>query len=227
MRDRIEKSFTLLEVLVVILTIMFLIGAIFMASTALSKQSGDAKTRAIMKSIEIALENYKNSDLNGGQYPSSIPLARGDENDPNFDRATFMTAKYRPFYVEKVSGDDSKGTLVQFFDMSSLTGHLRLDIDSNANMILDAYMNPLIYRCPGAVNQQGYDLISTGSNGIPGGDSNRSSKSTLITSGFFQIQYKKDKYGKTDQSRPYLEAREELIPFLGTGDDITNFSENK
>lgn len=185
-----RKNFTLLEILVVLMLIMFLIGAVFMASNALIKQTNDTKTKAMMKAIEIALENYKNSGLNN-YLPSS---------------------SYQPFYVECNTNNTNaqQSSLRQFFDKSSLQGMTRYFPEKQADMIQDAYLNPIIYRCPGAVNTQTYDLISMGYDRYPGDRSEVFKK---------MPPWKRSQFFNTED----MTLNEDFVPFLGQGDDITNY----
>ncbi len=130
-----KKKFTLVELLAVIAIMAVLAGITIGIVPLINKNSADAKTRGIIKAIEVALENYK------AKYGYYIPSEKGEVNVFN------ITHK----------GDLEKINLnfAQFIEYDSMSK----DRDGN---LLDAYGSPILYRCPGYFNRGGFDIGSLG-----------------------------------------------------------------
>lgn len=130
-----KRKFTLVELLAVIAIMAVLAGITIGIVPLINQNSADAKTRGIIKAIEVALENYK------AKYGYYIPSENGEVNVFN------ITHK----------GDLEKINLnfAQFIEYDSMSK----DRDGN---LLDAYGSPILYRCPGYFNRGGFDIGSLG-----------------------------------------------------------------
>lgn len=219
--DLLVRPFTLVEIMTVLCVILALIAGATFIGPVITKMSNDAKTKALIRSICLALEEYKNSELNGGNYPVSRPRGR-------FTNLT-NTAEisYQPFYLDNFdftrndgSAVDPRRNMIQYFDLDSLREFLQFDSAANSNYLKDAFGMPLIYHCPGRLNTGTFDLISTGANALPG-DGIDTKGNTLNT--FFSTSKQTDDTGQSVDDRPeYIKPNADYAQYLGKGDDLTN-----
>ena len=68
---RKRNCFTLVELMMVLVVILILVSVGILVAPLITRQASEAKTKALMSMIENAIEEYKNSNLNGGNYPVS------------------------------------------------------------------------------------------------------------------------------------------------------------
>ena len=68
-RNRKDRRYTLVEMIMVITIILILVTIGILVAPLVTRQASEAKTKALMGMIENALEEYKGSDLSGGNYP--------------------------------------------------------------------------------------------------------------------------------------------------------------
>lgn len=213
MQSPAKKHFTLVELMVVILIILFLAGIAFIAAPIVQKRNGDATTRSRIRSIETALELYRGWQDGIGSYPPS-----GLDSD----------GAYAPMYLDaydfNASGDNVKNikkTMCQFFDASFLMNACMTDALTNHPYVIDGFESPFVYACPGKINTNTFDLISMGADKMAGNGAE--SKASV-----FSVQDLDTQTG-TDGTIHYsggLKATSDrkILQHLGRGDDISNFS---
>ncbi|MDH7476138.1 MAG: type II secretion system protein [Microgenomates group bacterium] len=76
-KKEIEKSFTFIEILVVVTIIGMLTTAASISYSQFMKQSRDAKRKADVENIQAALEMYR-SNQSVGYYPVSLTILKPD-----------------------------------------------------------------------------------------------------------------------------------------------------
>lgn len=209
MKRTMKESFTLIELMVVLLIVVTLASIMFTVAPIATRLSGEAKTRSLIQAISVAMENYKSSDLYGGNYLPSIPRVNFDPNDANS-----FKVQYQPFYMDKVTSGSANRTIWQFFDPGILAGQTRMETVAGVMYIIDAFQNPIIYRCPGKVNTGSFDLISLGADGKAGAGEAVAVITGTVSSG----AAKGEIYTAIDND----EAK--VTQYFGQGDDITNYT---
>ncbi len=201
---RQQQGFTLVEMITVLIVILMLAGAAMALGPVITKISNDAKTRTLLKSVSLAMEQYRASGLSGGLYPiSREPVQFTGKDDDSADQSFSEISGFRPFYMDKYdmeadmdSPENPKNNMIQFFDMEKMSEFLHLDISTRTFYLIDSYRTIIAYRSPGMFNVEAYDLISLGANGKVG-------NTTVDWSGGHKISEG--------------DAKE-----LGTGDDLSN-----
>lgn len=134
-----KQKYTLVEILSVVAIIAILCGIIFGVSGAIHNRNAEVKTRAMLKQIEIALEECKNKF---GYYPSQSSFGDFAEN-----LITSQSTKY----VE------------EFKKSCNFTS-----FEINGGNICDAYGEPLQYKSNGksytiySRGQDGKDSVVSG-----------------------------------------------------------------
>ncbi len=181
-----RRSFTLVELLTVVAIIGMLLGLGFGGYTYAMQRSRISETEALIKRISAALEANK---AKYGFYPQTMK----DRNDKNKDDYRFMLEldvaphNYKTYErYEQVTGlvndndeDSLKGSYKypeeymeawrKNVDFENLAQHARAFDDAHPVLyVVDAWGNPLFYRCPGKRNPQSFDLISAGPDGLIG-----------------------------------------------------------
>ena len=134
-----EIGFTLIELLVVITVIAILAGLV---APMVFSHVGDAKTSAARAQIELfglALEAYR---LDNDYYPSTAQGLDALRTRPTGEPEA---RNWRGPYLKKVIYELRK------------------------RHFPDPWGRPYIYKSPGDVNPQGYDLLTYGRDGQPGG----------------------------------------------------------
>lgn len=174
MKKNPEKCnrFTLIELIVVLAVVLILITVGIMVAPLVTRHSSEAKTKALMGMIETAVEQYKNSNLNGGNYPVS-PLTTAEK-----------TTQYTPFFMDNYdlknnSENDNqniKYNMVQFFEIEQVKDNLQYDPNAQRHYITDGFAIPFLYMAPGYRTNSGYDLISLGANKMPGDNESKAVK---------------------------------------------------
>lgn len=212
MQSPAKKHFTLVELMVVILIILFLAGIAFIAAPIVQKRNGDATTRSRIRSIETALELYRGWQDGIGSYPVSIGTKTTFGDDPG---------AYAPMYLDAYKFDTIKRTMCQFFDASFLMNACMTDALTNRPYVIDGFESPFVYACPGKINTNTFDLISMGADKMAGNGAE--SKASV-----FSVQDLDTQTG-TDGTIHYsggLKATSDrkILQHLGRGDDISNFS---
>ncbi len=211
MKNR-QHFFTLIELMTVLVVILALAGTITLMAPVVTKLSNDAKTKALIQSVCIAMEQYKNFEGSGGFYPiSRKPAKRGADDDED---ANDVAITYRPFYLDKTDNNGDRTTMLQFFDEGELAGVKLYDGGTRRFYLVDAYGTPFAYRAPGRLNPETFDLISLGANRKAGDDDGKEG---------WETEHQTDADGKKDESlAKYLSFNDNAIPYLGQGDDLTN-----
>jgi type II secretory pathway pseudopilin PulG len=145
-----HHPFTLIELLASIAIITLLAGLIIGGVSAGMRKASESRTRSRMQQIVLALEQYRQD---WGYYPvsSGIPLdvRLSPQNgiiDFRFDH-TFLQSPsgklYIPGYPTDTDGADN-------------------------NDFRDGFEQYFLYRCPGIMNPESYDLWSMGADGRHG-----------------------------------------------------------
>jgi len=142
-----QKSFTLIEMLVVIGILCILAGLVFPIMKMVWRKNADAKTRATIGQVQGAIDAYHTKR---GYYPQM--------RDTNGDGQPDMPA------TTNLNGHRLYLSQVRSWGMD--TGKLKTD----GTFVLDFYKRPLRYRCPGLVNTKTYDIWSTGADKKDGKD---------------------------------------------------------
>jgi type II secretory pathway pseudopilin PulG len=186
------RHFTIIELLTVIGIIGVLIGIVMGLMSLGTNKAAEARTKALIAQLSVALENYKTKY---GYY---------------------LQAQYaQAFYLDRVDNaatpaDDTQkitNNFCQFIDFEQMRNKSCTKTPATATALKDMVFNvvdgwgyPLIYRCPGYFNRNGYDLGSVGADGKYGSTTTAYSLGSLST----------DNTYKTSA--------------FGQGDDITNFT---
>jgi len=171
-------KFTLIKLLGVIAVIVILAGIMVAIMPFVNKRMGDAKSRAIMKSLEAGLAAYKEKY---GFYPMSMLDERKVSDDVVKERVLvlgFVLGKRgkgaidNPSYsslneVEKMYADMERYGIIQFLDFEKLKPHImivpvRNNPDNMVYVLLDGYGTPIVYCSPGLFNKHTYDMGSLG-----------------------------------------------------------------
>ena len=173
-QKRIRRSpFTLVELLTVVAIIGMLLGLGFGGYTYAMQRSRISETEALIKRISAALEANK---AKFGFYPQTMDKGKDYRFMLELD---VDTTKYKAYerYEQLKNDDDVKGNYQypeeymdawrKNVDFENLAQHART-IDSKVLYVVDAWGNPLFYRCPGKRNPQSFDLISAGPDGLIG-----------------------------------------------------------
>lgn len=172
-----RSSFTLVELLTVVAIIGVLLGLGFGGYTYAMQRSRISETEALIKRISAALEANK---AKYGFYPQTMDKGKDYRFMLELD---VDTSKYKAYERYELLKDDNNVTGNYQYpeeymdawrknvDFENLAQHART-IDSNALYVIDAWGNPLFYRCPGKRNPQGFDLISAGPDGLIGDPKN-------------------------------------------------------
>lgn len=200
-RNRKDRRYTLVEMIMVITIILILVTIGILVAPLVTRQASEAKTKALMGMIENALEEYKGSDLSGGNYPMCHETC------------------YSPLFVcgqQPPTPQTVKGTLLQFFEFEQIYDQLAF-FDGEGFGIADGFGQTFLYKAPGYRMSGGYDLASCGANLLPGLSEVKDMKD-------------KNSYG-TEQRKAYdaliksgeLTIENSIEFELGKGDDIANF----
>ncbi len=198
-----RNPFTLVELLTTITILAVLAGIALGVTKLVFTKAHESKNQAVIKMIEIALEQYKTKYgyyPNSGKTPVRFIL---DRVDLTIDPSTIGSS---PSELDKKTRVLSNN-IWQFFDESFKKTYVKQIPTSDSNVfygyVIDAKGNPLIYRCPGLFNTSSFDLGSAGEDGCLG-------------DGGVQINSNKE-----------IEAitASEYEKF-GQGDDIVNFTNN-
>lgn len=155
-----RQSFSLIELLAVIAVIGILVGIGVGGYSYAMNSAKESATRSAMKQIEVALENMK---AKYGYYP---PCAQGDDgkvyifdkdgnppdstNTASLNTAMQVTGNYMADFVKQLDAESLRNLV---------------SVDSTASYLVDSWGNQIVYRCPGAINKESYDLISAGPDG--------------------------------------------------------------
>jgi len=149
-----RSRFTLLELLVVIAVITILVGIVIGGVGIANRKAAEAKTRALLTQLEIALDQYKQQFGYFPQQTTATPilkvLVEGDEATP------------RRHGLEQPNLTTPTKPGRYFLDVTTL------HYDSGNNL-LDAFDNKVYYMCGGTasamMNPEGYDLWTAGADG--------------------------------------------------------------
>lgn len=205
-----NSRFTLIELMVALVVVLLLVSIGIMVAPLVTRHFSEAKTKALMGMIETAIEQYKNSNLSGGNYPVS-PLTTKEKG-----------TQYTPFFMDNYdlkndSENDNqniKYNMVQFFEIEQVKSNLLYEPDAERHYITDGFGMPFLYMAPGYRMSGGYDLISLGANKMPGDNEGKDVKKDdgaiykRILNGRLSVEDKKEaKYAAQ----------------LGESDDIANF----
>ena len=211
-----NKSFTLVELMVVMGVILILVGSMFLLGPSISRKNSESKTTAIMKNVERLLENYKNS---GNNYPLSVERGANAAQDVDIDPT------YMPFFLDKYDSDDTKDIGMQkYISDDTFSGALFHDEASGCDYVADGFGIPLVYYCAGDT----YRLISLGANGRIGtgkNDEGESFHSPIFNADGDQHDDEGAEIIKAEYITFYYKGKEDDVEeYFGKGDDIANFT---
>ena len=174
-----KHFFTLIEVLTVAAIIAILAAISVGVIGLISNKNAEAKTLATIKTLELAIGQYKAD--NGNIY---LPGSTSDLNTP-----TCLT-------VTAGIPSDLQGTLLKYLDQKLLNSASK--VNGNDRYFIDGWGRPLIYRIPGKFNKTGFDLGSVGPNGKLGDDG------TAITDSIPALSDYNAKFGQGDDITNFL-----------------------
>ena len=192
-----RHTFTLVEILTTIAILAILAGISLGVTKLAFGKAHESKNQALIKMIEVALEQYKSKY---GYYPNSgdkprlftmdmVDLTLAADESDNDKKKRVLTNNIWQYFDE-----DFKKTFVKQTPLANN--------DIFYGYVIDAKGNPLIYRCPGIFNTGSFDLGSVGEDGYIG------DKVELINQGT-----------KLENIAHYEN--------FGQGDDIVNFTNNE
>jgi general secretion pathway protein G len=150
---RRQRYFTLVELLVVLAIIMLLAGLLVGGAGMVGRKSADAKTRAQINILEVALEQYRQEFGYFPISPAAIRLSRVFLEGENYPSSS---PTERHHGLEKPSGILQAG---KYFVAPGTLTYLAI---SGTDYAVDGYRQPYRYQCPGTHNPQTYDLWSYG-----------------------------------------------------------------
>ena len=203
-----NSRFTLIELMVALVVVLLLVSIGIMVAPLVTRHFSEAKTKALMGMIETAIEQYKNSNLSGGNYPVS-PLTTKEKG-----------TQYTPFFMDNYdlkndSENDNqniKYNMVQFFEIEQVKSNLLYEPDAERHYITDGFGMPFLYMAPGYRMSGGYDLISLGANKMPGDNEGKDVKKD---DGAIYKRILNGRLSVVDKKEAKYAAQ------LGSGDDIT------
>ena len=157
-----RNPFTLVEILTAIAILAILAGISLGVTKLAFGKAHESKNQALIKMIEIALEQYKSKY---GYYPNSgekprlftmdmVDLTLAADVADNDKKTRVLTNNIWQYFDE-----DFKKTFVKQIPVSASIFY---------GYVIDAKGNPLIYRCPGKFNTGSFDLGSVGEDGYIG-----------------------------------------------------------
>ena len=141
-----KHLFTLVEILTVAVLVAILAGVTVGVVSLVSNKAADAKTQALIKALEIALENYRSDHGGFYRFPGDMKLGKPVK-----------------LIVPDIGNVDINGTILKYLDQSLLSSStVVVGVD---RYFKDAWDHPIYYRIPGKFNKTGFDLISVGADG--------------------------------------------------------------
>ncbi len=194
-----RHTFTLVEILTTIAILAILAGISFGVTKLAFGKAHESKNQALIKMIEVALEQYKSKY---GYYPNSG------------DKPRLFTMDMVDLTLTAGESDNDKKTRVltnniwQYFDEDFKKTFVKQTPLANNDIfygyVIDAKGNPLVYRCPGIFNTGSFDLGSVGEDGYIG-----------------------DKVKQVNQDTKLENISDSDYEKFGQGDDIVNFTNNE
>lgn len=194
-----RHTFTLVEILTTIAILAILAGISLGVTKLAFGKAHESKNQALIKMIEVALEQYKSKY---GYYPNSgenpqlfmmdmvdLTLTAGESD--NDKKTRVLTNNIWQYFDE-----DFKKTFVKQTPLANN--------DIFYGYVIDAKGNPLVYRCPGIFNTGSFDLGSVGEDGYIG-----------------------DKVKQVNQDTKLENISDSDYEKFGQGDDIVNFTNNE
>lgn len=224
MKHEKTKNFTLIELMVVLGVILLLVGSMFLVGPAISRKNSEAKTKAIMRNVELLLTNYKAA---GNSYPLSVE--RGIVGNKVAGDPTYM-----PFFLDRYDASNSGADIGMHKYIADET-FADVQIRDNASgcyYILDGFSMPLVYYC---ADDSEYKLISLGANKLIGTGEGHEYTAAMIFEAKGK-QFDPDTGEALNSSEGgqapvpeytqfvYREHTEDVGQYFGQGDDIANFT---
>ena len=168
-----RHPFTLVELLTVVAIIGMLLGLGIGGYTYAMQRSRISQTEALIKRISSALEANK---AKYGFYPQTMDKGKDYRFMLELDLDPSKCKSYERY--ERVQNDKNVSGSYQYPEeyMDAWRRNVEFEnlaqqaktLDSDVLYVLDAWGNPLFYRCPGKRNPQSFDLISAGPDGLIG-----------------------------------------------------------
>ena len=154
-----KNTFTLVEMLCVVGIIAILCGIVFGASSAIRNRNAEIKTRAMLKQIEVALNECKQKF---GYYPKDIVSAKSQDYSGTSDLNLYVNLLIGETDSKKKIDDayyDNK-YFNEFVKVCNFSSFELKDVDGK-DCICDAYGEPLQYKS----NGKSYVIYSKGRDG--------------------------------------------------------------
>lgn len=218
-----RHTFTLVEILTTIAILAILAGISLGVTKLAFGKAHESKNQALIKMIEVALEQYKSKYgyyPNSGENPQLFMMDMVDLTKSQADVDSASEAN-----KTKISSKLVTNNIWQFFDENFKKTFVKLiPVDNNIfyGYVIDAKGNPLIYRCPGIFNTGSFDLGSVGEDELLGerisSDTNKDNRLRITVSRFWKLD---------DKDFHTTKKNEEIYNNFGQGDDIVNFTNNE
>ena len=156
-----KKKFTLVEMLSVVAIIAILCGIIFGAVGAIRSRNAEIKTRAMLKQIEIALNECK---LKFGYYPKDIVSAKSQNYSKTSDLNLYVNLLIgEPDSKKKIDDDYYDNAYFKEFIKVCNFSSFEVKEVGGKDCICDAYGEPLQYKSNGktfSIYSKGRDLVA-------------------------------------------------------------------
>ncbi|MDD3155318.1 MAG: type II secretion system protein GspG [Victivallaceae bacterium] len=161
------ELFTLVELLVVIGIIAILAGLGMSGYGIAMRKAREARTVSTIQKLTLALENLK---IKHGVYPVELP---DNNTDGKYTFCFYEADKtktepdeiYKWYWKLNTAKDMKMGSVPRYTaDFLKAVDLNALDFDDEGRLV-DGWKKPFIYRCPGVVNTNSFDLISAGPDG--------------------------------------------------------------
>lgn len=152
-KTKSRRSFvTLVELLAVMFIISVLLGLSIGVFQYASSKAAETRTRALIKKIEVSLENYK------AKYGCYIPAISGSNWGDNYcTNQLYTNSRICLFYLDYPAFN-------LMIDSESLkTADAQKDAGCSRYWLVDTFGSPIYYRCPGLFNRTSFDIGSLGS----------------------------------------------------------------
>ena len=166
-----KRTFTLVEILVVVAIIGILAGMALGLTAYVSEKTARTSTQTTIKLVELALENFKSKY---GAYPvldsSGKPTILYLENI-YFGDSSYKNTLWGCFNDVTADTATSAADTTASKRTAKIRGiRIQWDTGKNQYQVQDGWRQPLIYVYPGVVNTGSYDLISLGKDRCLGND---------------------------------------------------------
>lgn len=140
-----SSRFTMFELMAVMVIIILMAGIVIKFSSTSGHAAAEAETKTMIARLCLLNESYK------ARYGHYVPQGSGNYIVvPTQNKASDRNAKEEDFFREDYEYFKARASSLQ----------------AEGYAVTDAFGTQIYYRYPGEVNQEGYDLISYGPNGV-------------------------------------------------------------